>query len=122
MTSIRSDPNVVSATCKRHRIKIAATYLLSFCPVLRKHPSDTKCDAIMISDTAASGFGIKPSAVTSGVSLRYHILEEYEFLSQPQKDVFQECHNKFKWGQSRKAQGQGEWVGGQSSKCETYKQ
>eukprot|EP00957_Ditylum_brightwellii_P185440 14120039-Ditylum_brightwellii.AAC.1 len=85
MANIRSDANEKSATRKRHHLELAAIYLLSFCPVLRKFPSSTKHDVIEISDTTASGFGTKSSAGTSGESLRYRMAEEYESLSQPQK-------------------------------------
>eukprot|EP00957_Ditylum_brightwellii_P105427 8037303-Ditylum_brightwellii.AAC.2 len=45
-------------------------------------------------------------------------------LSQPQKDKICKWHNKSKWGQTRKTQGQGKGQGGrgiQSSKHETCK-
>eukprot|EP00957_Ditylum_brightwellii_P033233 2517958-Ditylum_brightwellii.AAC.1 len=63
--------------------------------------------AIKISDTTALGFGSKPSAGTLRVSLRYHTAEEYESLTQPHKDELCKWRNRSKWGQTRKAQGQG---------------
>eukprot|EP00957_Ditylum_brightwellii_P103397 7878842-Ditylum_brightwellii.AAC.1 len=75
MANIRSDTDETSATSKRHHFELAATYLLLFCPVLRKYPSGTKHVDIKILDTTASSFGTKPSVGTSGVSLQYHTME-----------------------------------------------
>eukprot|EP00957_Ditylum_brightwellii_P186966 14238690-Ditylum_brightwellii.AAC.1 len=69
MANIKSDADTTSTTSKRHHFKLAATYLQPFCPVLKKFPADTKHDAIKISDTTSLGFGAKPSAGKSGVSL-----------------------------------------------------
>eukprot|EP00957_Ditylum_brightwellii_P200577 15290648-Ditylum_brightwellii.AAC.1 len=60
MANIRSNADKISATSKGHHFELVATYLLPFCPVLRKFPSSTKHNAIKISDTAASSFGTKP--------------------------------------------------------------
>eukprot|EP00957_Ditylum_brightwellii_P076247 5795935-Ditylum_brightwellii.AAC.3 len=86
MANIISDADATSVTSKMHHFKLAARYLLPFCPVLKKFPSGTKSDAIKISDTTASGFGTKPSTDTSGVNLRHHMAEDYKSLSQPQKE------------------------------------
>eukprot|EP00957_Ditylum_brightwellii_P088870 6767080-Ditylum_brightwellii.AAC.1 len=93
MANIKSDADVTSTTSKRHYFKLAAIYLLLFCHVFKKFQSGTKRNAIEISDTAASGFGPKPSAMISGVSLRYHTAEEYKSLIQPQKYELQEWPN-----------------------------
>eukprot|EP00957_Ditylum_brightwellii_P118405 9030950-Ditylum_brightwellii.AAC.1 len=69
MTNIKSDTDVTSVTSKRHHFGLVATCLLPFCPILKKFSSGTGHDAIKISNTTASGFGTKPSAGTSGVSL-----------------------------------------------------
>eukprot|EP00957_Ditylum_brightwellii_P073450 5581787-Ditylum_brightwellii.AAC.1 len=61
MANIKSDADPTSVTSKRHLFKLAATYLQPFCPVSKKVPSGTKCDAIEISDATGSGFGTKPS-------------------------------------------------------------
>eukprot|EP00957_Ditylum_brightwellii_P084983 6462369-Ditylum_brightwellii.AAC.1 len=62
MANIKSDADPTSVTSKRHHSELAATYLQPFCPVLKKIPSGTKCDAIKISDVSGSGFETKPSA------------------------------------------------------------
>eukprot|EP00957_Ditylum_brightwellii_P064040 4858100-Ditylum_brightwellii.AAC.1 len=90
MANIKSDADLVSETSKRHHFELAASYLQPFCPVLKKFPSGARRHAIEISDVSGSGFGTKPSAVKTGVSLRYHTSEEYEPLTQPQKDELQE--------------------------------
>eukprot|EP00957_Ditylum_brightwellii_P196224 14951258-Ditylum_brightwellii.AAC.1 len=125
MANIKSDANTISVTSKRHHFELAATYFLPFCPILRKFPSGTKCDAIKISDTTALEFETKPSAGTSGVSLMYHTTEEYKSLTQPLKVKLQEWHNKSKQGQQKKAQGHGKGQGGSGkspSKQESYRQ
>eukprot|EP00957_Ditylum_brightwellii_P094279 7178525-Ditylum_brightwellii.AAC.2 len=71
MANISSDANVPSVTSKRHHFKLAATYLLPFCPVLKKFRSGTKRDVIEISDTTALVFGTNPSNGTSGVNLSH---------------------------------------------------
>jgi hypothetical protein len=86
MANIKSDADPTSETSKLHHFKLAATYLQPFCPVLKKFQSGAKRDAIKISDVSGSGFGTKPSAGKRGVSLWYHTSEEYEALTQPQKD------------------------------------
>eukprot|EP00957_Ditylum_brightwellii_P054152 4101629-Ditylum_brightwellii.AAC.1 len=86
MANIKSDANLASETSKRHHFELAANFLQPFCLVLKKFPSGTNCDAIKISDVSGSGFGINPSAGKTGVSLRYHTSEEYEALTQSQKD------------------------------------
>eukprot|EP00957_Ditylum_brightwellii_P171513 13057243-Ditylum_brightwellii.AAC.1 len=50
MANIKSDADPASETSKRHHFELATTYLQPFCPVLKKFPSGTKCDAIEISD------------------------------------------------------------------------
>eukprot|EP00957_Ditylum_brightwellii_P151544 11541246-Ditylum_brightwellii.AAC.1 len=62
MANIKSDADPTSVTSKRHHFKLAATYLQSFCPVLKTFPLGTKRDAIEISNVSGSGFGTKPSA------------------------------------------------------------
>eukprot|EP00957_Ditylum_brightwellii_P176934 13477513-Ditylum_brightwellii.AAC.1 len=62
MANIKSNADTVSETSKRYHFELAATYLQPFCPILKKFPSGTKCDAIEISDVSGSGFGTKPSA------------------------------------------------------------
>eukprot|EP00957_Ditylum_brightwellii_P103548 7889307-Ditylum_brightwellii.AAC.3 len=104
MANIKSDAASTSATSKRHHFKLAATYLQSFCTILKKFLTGTKHDAIKISDTTAFG--------KSGVSLRYYSAKEYEALTQSQKDSFQEWCNKSKPVQQRKAQGHGRGQGG----------
>eukprot|EP00957_Ditylum_brightwellii_P176301 13424445-Ditylum_brightwellii.AAC.1 len=89
MVNIKRDADVTSETSKRHHFKLAANYLQPFCPILKKFLSGTKCDAIEISGVTGLGFGTKPSARKSGVSLRYHTAEEYEELMQSQKDELQ---------------------------------
>eukprot|EP00957_Ditylum_brightwellii_P097924 7457808-Ditylum_brightwellii.AAC.1 len=89
MANIKSDADLASETSKRHHFELAANFLQPFCPVLRKFPSGTKRDAIKISDVSGSGFGAKPSASKTGISLRYHTSKEYEALTQPQKDELQ---------------------------------
>eukprot|EP00957_Ditylum_brightwellii_P076230 5794796-Ditylum_brightwellii.AAC.1 len=69
MANIKSDADLASETSKRHHFELAATYLQPFCPILKKFPSGTKRDAIKISDVSESGFGTKPSASKTGVSL-----------------------------------------------------
>eukprot|EP00957_Ditylum_brightwellii_P105426 8037303-Ditylum_brightwellii.AAC.1 len=64
MVNIWSDDNETLATNKRHHSELVATYLLPFCPLLRKFPSGTKHDVIESSDTTASGFGTKTSIGT----------------------------------------------------------
>eukprot|EP00957_Ditylum_brightwellii_P181108 13796146-Ditylum_brightwellii.AAC.1 len=86
MANIKSNADLASETSKRHHFELTATYLQPFCPDLKKFPLDTKRDAIEISDVLGSGFGTKPSAGKTGVSLQYHTSEEYEALTQPQKD------------------------------------
>eukprot|EP00957_Ditylum_brightwellii_P141662 10792008-Ditylum_brightwellii.AAC.1 len=86
MANIKSNADLTSETSKRHQFELAANYLQLFCHVLKKFPSSTKHDAIEMSDVTGSGFGTKPSAVKTGVSLRYHTSEEYEALIHPQKD------------------------------------
>eukprot|EP00957_Ditylum_brightwellii_P042719 3234548-Ditylum_brightwellii.AAC.1 len=86
MANIKNDADLASETSKRHHFEFAATYLQPFCPVSKKFPLGTKCDAIKISDVSESGFGTKPSAGKTGMSLRYHTSEEYKELTQPQKD------------------------------------
>ena len=86
MANIKSNADLTSETSKRHHFELAATYLQPFCPVLKKFPSGTKRDAIEISDVSGSGFGTKPSAGKTGVSLQYHTFDEYQTLTQPQKD------------------------------------
>eukprot|EP00957_Ditylum_brightwellii_P174400 13278944-Ditylum_brightwellii.AAC.1 len=54
MTKIRSNADETSVTNKMHYFELAATYLLPFCPVLRKFHSGIKCDAIKISDATVS--------------------------------------------------------------------
>eukprot|EP00957_Ditylum_brightwellii_P118840 9064587-Ditylum_brightwellii.AAC.1 len=105
MAKTRSNDDETSAISKWHHFELVATYLLPFCPLFRKFPSDTKLDAIKILDTTASGFGTQPSVATSGVSLKYHTAEEYKSLSQPQKNELQEWCNMSKWGQSMQAKG-----------------
>eukprot|EP00957_Ditylum_brightwellii_P002198 168801-Ditylum_brightwellii.AAC.1 len=90
MTNIKSNDDLASETSKRHHFELAANFLSPFFPVLKKFPSGTKRNAMKISDVSGSGFGAKPSAGKTGVSLRYHTSEEYEALSQPQKDELQE--------------------------------
>eukprot|EP00957_Ditylum_brightwellii_P176605 13450535-Ditylum_brightwellii.AAC.1 len=90
MANIKSNADPASETSKRHHFKLAANYLQHFCPVLKKFPSGAKRDAIKISDVCRSGFGTKPSAGKTGISMRYHISEEYEALTQPKKDELQE--------------------------------
>eukprot|EP00957_Ditylum_brightwellii_P180288 13733995-Ditylum_brightwellii.AAC.1 len=90
MANSKSDADPAPETSTRHHFGLAVNYLQPFCPVLKKFPSGTKCDAIKISDATGSGFGTKPSASKTGVSLRYHISEEYEALTQSQKDELQE--------------------------------
>eukprot|EP00957_Ditylum_brightwellii_P002243 172384-Ditylum_brightwellii.AAC.1 len=86
MANIKSDANLALETSKRHNFDLAATYLQPFCSVLEKFPTGTKQDAIKISNVSGSGLGTKPSAGKTGMSLRYHTSEEYEALTQPQKD------------------------------------
>eukprot|EP00957_Ditylum_brightwellii_P131386 10020216-Ditylum_brightwellii.AAC.1 len=86
MANIKSNADPASETSKRHHFELAANYFQTFCSVLKKFPSGTKRDAIEISDVSGSGFETKPSAGKTGISLRYHTSEEYEALSQPQKD------------------------------------
>eukprot|EP00957_Ditylum_brightwellii_P160416 12212373-Ditylum_brightwellii.AAC.1 len=69
MANINSDADLASETSKRHHFEMAANYLQPFCPVLRKFPPGTKRDAIAISDVTRSGFGTKPSASKTGISL-----------------------------------------------------
>eukprot|EP00957_Ditylum_brightwellii_P109498 8351014-Ditylum_brightwellii.AAC.1 len=69
MANIKSDADVTSVISKRHHFKLATTYLLPFCLVMKTFPSCTKCNAIEISNTAALGFGTKPSTSTSAASL-----------------------------------------------------
>eukprot|EP00957_Ditylum_brightwellii_P163567 12453752-Ditylum_brightwellii.AAC.1 len=69
VANIKSDADVISETRKRHHFKLTATYFQPFCPVLKKFPSGTKCDAIKISDVTGLRFVTKPSARKSGVSL-----------------------------------------------------
>eukprot|EP00957_Ditylum_brightwellii_P042175 3194238-Ditylum_brightwellii.AAC.1 len=90
MANIKSDADPASETSKKHHFELAANFFQPCCPVLKKFPSDTKRDAIKISDMSGSGFGTKASAGKTGVSLRYHTSEEYEALTQPQKDELQE--------------------------------
>eukprot|EP00957_Ditylum_brightwellii_P047848 3634401-Ditylum_brightwellii.AAC.1 len=66
MANIKSNADPASETSKRRHFKLAANYLQPFCPVLKKFPSGTKCDAINISDVSGSGFGTKPSAGKRG--------------------------------------------------------
>eukprot|EP00957_Ditylum_brightwellii_P143990 10971752-Ditylum_brightwellii.AAC.1 len=73
-----------------HNFELTANFLQPFPPVLKKFTSGTKRDAIESSDVSGSGFGTKPSAGKTGVSLTYHTSEEYEVLTQPQKDELQE--------------------------------
>eukprot|EP00957_Ditylum_brightwellii_P152047 11577629-Ditylum_brightwellii.AAC.1 len=70
MANIKSNADPAPETSKRHHFKLTATYLQPFCPVLKKLPLGTKCDAIKISDVSGSGFRTKPSASKTGVSLR----------------------------------------------------
>eukprot|EP00957_Ditylum_brightwellii_P208649 15358362-Ditylum_brightwellii.AAC.1 len=103
MANIKSDADETSAMGNRHHFELAATYLLPFCLVLKMFLSSTKHDDIKISDTTSFGFETKESTGTSGVSW---------------------C-NKSKWGQQRKAQGQGKGQGDSgmtSSKHDNYKQ
>eukprot|EP00957_Ditylum_brightwellii_P008303 628039-Ditylum_brightwellii.AAC.1 len=90
MANIKSNADPASVTSKWHHFKLDATYLQPFCPVLKKFPSGTKCDAIEISDVSGSGFGTKPSTGKTGVSLRYHTSKEYQALTQPHKDELQD--------------------------------
>eukprot|EP00957_Ditylum_brightwellii_P038180 2886498-Ditylum_brightwellii.AAC.3 len=90
MANIKSDDDIASKTSKMHHYELAATYIQPFCPVLKKFSSDTKCNAIKISDVSGSGFGTKPSADKTGVSLQYHTSKEYEALTQPKKDELQD--------------------------------
>eukprot|EP00957_Ditylum_brightwellii_P104310 7945545-Ditylum_brightwellii.AAC.1 len=58
-------------------------------------------------------FGTKPSASKTSVNLRYHTSEEYEALTQPQKDELQEWQEEeFKpaklWRANGCGQGQGQ--------------
>eukprot|EP00957_Ditylum_brightwellii_P105099 8010623-Ditylum_brightwellii.AAC.1 len=97
MAHIKSDADPASEMSKRHHFKLAANFFQPICPVLKKFPSGTKHDAIKISNVSGSGFGSKPSASKTGVSLWYHTSKEYEVLTQSQKDEFQECReNKSK--------------------------
>eukprot|EP00957_Ditylum_brightwellii_P043377 3288788-Ditylum_brightwellii.AAC.1 len=124
MVNIKSDADATSAASKRHHFELTATCIQPFCSVLKKFPSDTKHDDIKISDTTASGFGTKPSAGNSGLSLRYHAANEYKAITQPHKNKLQEWCNKCKQGQQRKAQGCGKGQGGRgkspSNKQESY--
>eukprot|EP00957_Ditylum_brightwellii_P206941 15350674-Ditylum_brightwellii.AAC.2 len=86
MANIKSNADPASEMSKRHNFELAANFLQPFCPVLKKFPSGTKRDAIEISDGSGYGYGTKPSAGKTGVSLRYHTFKEYEALTQPQKD------------------------------------
>eukprot|EP00957_Ditylum_brightwellii_P054417 4122856-Ditylum_brightwellii.AAC.1 len=126
MANIKSDADPTSETNQRHHFQLAATYLQPFCSVLKKFPSGAKCDAIKISDVTASGFGTKPIAGKTGISLRYHTSEEYEELTQSQKDELQEWKEKSNPTQSRKANGRGQEQGEKRkspcSKQENYKQ
>eukprot|EP00957_Ditylum_brightwellii_P129304 9863886-Ditylum_brightwellii.AAC.1 len=109
VANIKLDADETSATSKRHHFKLATTYLLPFCPVLKKILSDTKHDAIKISGTT--------------VNLRYHTAEEYDSQTQLQSDELCEWCNKSKWGQTRKAQGYCQRdIGRHSSKHENCKQ
>eukprot|EP00957_Ditylum_brightwellii_P163206 12427293-Ditylum_brightwellii.AAC.1 len=90
MANIKSNADLASETSKRYHFELATNYLQPFCPVLKKFPSGIKHDAIKISDVSGSGFGAKPSAGKTGISLQYHTSEEYEVLIQPQKDELQE--------------------------------
>eukprot|EP00957_Ditylum_brightwellii_P001030 81849-Ditylum_brightwellii.AAC.1 len=90
MANIKSNADLTSATSNRHHFELAATYIQPFCPVLKKFPSGTERDAIEITDVSGSGFGTKPSTGKTGVSLRYHTPEEYQALTQPQKDELQD--------------------------------
>eukprot|EP00957_Ditylum_brightwellii_P115577 8815290-Ditylum_brightwellii.AAC.1 len=81
------------------------------CPVLKKHPSGTKQDAIEISDTTTGVFGTKTIVGETGVSLRYQIAEEYDALHSAQRDKLHEhCENMFNFNEGhygRIGQGQG---------------
>ena len=94
---------------------------------MKKFPSGTKRDAIEISDVSGSGFGTKPSAGKTGVSLRYHTSEEYQALTQPQKDELQDWREqKTKstklWRTGTQGRGQGGRGRNSGRKRETYKQ
>eukprot|EP00957_Ditylum_brightwellii_P150441 11455504-Ditylum_brightwellii.AAC.1 len=89
MASIKSDVDPASETRKRHHFELATTYLQPFCHFLKKFLSDTKGDAIKISDVSESSFGTKLSASKTGVSIKYHTSKEYEALTWPQKDKLQ---------------------------------
>eukprot|EP00957_Ditylum_brightwellii_P188885 14377931-Ditylum_brightwellii.AAC.2 len=122
MANIKSNADQASETSKRHHFELDANYLKPFCPVMKKFPSGTKCDAIKISDVSGSGSGTKPSASKADISLGYHTSEEYEALTQPQKDELQEWQEeRSKTTQSWKANEEGK---GKSprSKQENYKQ
>eukprot|EP00957_Ditylum_brightwellii_P105916 8078154-Ditylum_brightwellii.AAC.1 len=54
MANIKSDADPTSETSKRHHFELAVNCLQPFCPVLKKFPSDTKHDAIKISDVSGS--------------------------------------------------------------------
>eukprot|EP00957_Ditylum_brightwellii_P071602 5443724-Ditylum_brightwellii.AAC.1 len=62
MANNKSNADLASETSKRHHFELAVNYLQPFCPVLKKFPSGTNCDAIKISDVTGSMFGTKPSA------------------------------------------------------------
>eukprot|EP00957_Ditylum_brightwellii_P136709 10425292-Ditylum_brightwellii.AAC.1 len=86
MANIKSNADPASEMSKRHHFELAADFLQPFCPVLEKFLFGTKRDAIKISDMSGSSYGTKPSVGNTGVSLRYYTSEEYEALTQPQKD------------------------------------
>eukprot|EP00957_Ditylum_brightwellii_P143855 10961525-Ditylum_brightwellii.AAC.1 len=69
MANIKSDADPASETSKRHHFELTANYIQPFCPVLKKVPLGTKHDAIEISDMSRSGFGTKPSASKTDISL-----------------------------------------------------
>eukprot|EP00957_Ditylum_brightwellii_P074381 5650982-Ditylum_brightwellii.AAC.1 len=94
MATIKNNADLASETSKRHNFELTANFLQPFCSVLKKFPSGTKCDAINISDVSGSGFGTKPSAGKTGISLKYHTSKEYEALTLPQKDELQECQEE----------------------------
>jgi hypothetical protein len=87
MASIKLD--TTPTTGKQNNFELAATHLLPYDPVAKKHTSTLKRGAGDISDTTGvdiSTFGVKEGIRKSGVHLRYHKNDEYELLNEDQKD------------------------------------
>jgi hypothetical protein len=112
IASVRTDDGPYG---KKNDFEAAATHLLPYDPVAKKRPSGTKRGAGIISavshiaedDQTPITTGGKSSVGKTGVHLRYHKKQEYNELSQEQKDELREWRENSNAKPTAKSDGKG---------------